>query len=59
MLLNGGKRRSQIVALQTMSPRDSPDDRSQRGIMGVRDIRKQMMFDLVIETAGEPGRQAG
>ena len=58
MLLNGGECSTQIVALQTMALRDDPHDRPQPRIMGMRDVRKQMMFDLVVQAAGEPGGDA-
>ena len=34
-------------------------DRPQPRIMGVRHRWKQMMFDLMVKTAGQPGRNAG
>lgn len=57
MLPNSGERAAQIVTLKTVAPGDGADDRPKPRIMGVRDVRKQMMLDLVVETAGEPGSE--
>jgi hypothetical protein len=59
MLPNSGENPAQFMALQTLALGDGADDRSQARIVGVRHIREQMMFDLVVETASKPGGEPG
>jgi hypothetical protein len=58
MLFQGRESATEIVALEPVTFGDRPNDGSKARVMGMRDVRKQMMLDLVIETASEPGSEA-
>ena len=55
MLCNGGNRPAQFMALKAAPLGNAADQWPQSGIVGVRDVRKQVMFDLVVQAAGKPG----
>jgi len=48
MLPNGRKRAAHIMAMYAMAFGHGPDNRPQRWIMGVGNIGKEVMLDLVI-----------
>lgn len=58
MLVESGKDAPQVVAADPVALRHSADDWSHSRVMSVRHIWEQVMFDLVVEAAGEPGDQA-
>src|SRR4051794_592159 len=49
---------AEIVAPQALALSDRENDRSQRRIVGVRDIWKQVVLDLVVEAPRKPGGQS-
>ena len=58
MLPDRGEYTAQVMASKAFLRGSRADDRPQSRIVGVRDIREQMMLDLVVEAAGKPGDEA-
>jgi len=54
----GDENAAKIVAVHPVPIGDAADDWSQASVVGVSDIRKQMMLNLVVQPAGEPGCKA-
>jgi len=58
MLPQSGRKAAEIVAFQPVALGGGVDDRTQPRIMGVRHVREQVMLNLMVQAAGEPGRQS-
>ena len=58
MLRDGGPNTTEFMASQSVAFGDGAHDRSQLRIMGVRHVREQVVFNLMIKATGEPADKA-